>query len=165
MRKGDPAQNDSYLAYGALLLAVADATVVQVEAGVPDTAPGSLPLGPGFTLANLGGNVVTLELAPNLFAVYYHLAPGSPTVKVGDKVAKGDVIARLGNSGNSSEAHLHFQLSRTPLIFSSDSVPYVFDEFSVAGSVDEATNGIVHEPTPGPRRAELPLALTVVDFP
>ena len=165
VRKGDPAQNDSYLAYGALLLAVADATVVQVEAGVPDTAPGSLPLGPGFTLANLGGNVVTLELAPNLFAVYYHLAPGSPTVKVGDKVAKGDVIARLGNSGNSSEAHLHFQLSRTPLIFSSDSVPYVFDEFSVAGSVDEATNGIVHEPTPGPRRAELPLALTVVDFP
>jgi len=97
--------------------------------------------------------------------VYYHLAPGSPTVKVGDKVTKGQVIAELGNSGNSSEAHLHFQLSRTPLVFSSDSVPYVFDQFSVVGTVDEATNSIIPQPMPGPRRAELPLALNVVDFP
>ena len=162
---GDPTRNESYLAYGAPILAVADATVVHVEAAVPDTPAGSLPLGPGFTLENLGGNAVTLELAPDLFAVYYHLAPGSPTVQVGDRVTKGQVIARLGNSGNSSEAHLHFQLSRTPLIFSSDSVPYVFDQFSVVGTVDEATKSIVHQSTPGLRRAELPLALNVVDFP
>jgi murein DD-endopeptidase MepM/ murein hydrolase activator NlpD len=75
------------------------------------------------------------------------------------------VIAKLGNSGNSSEAHLHFQLSRTPSIFSSDSVPYVFDTFSVVGTVDEASRSIIHQPAPGPRRAELPLALNVVDFP
>jgi biotin carboxyl carrier protein len=148
--RGDPSKNENYLAYGAAILAVADGTVVQVEGSVPDTPAGSLPLGPGFTLANLGGNAVTVELTPDLYAVYYHLAPGSPTVKVGDKVTKGQVIAKLGNSGNSSEAHLHFQLSRTPSIFSSDSVPYVFDTFSVVGTVDEASRSIIHQPAPGP---------------
>ena len=163
--RGDPTENESYLAYGAALLAVADATVVWVEAGVPDTRPGSLPLGAGFTLANLGGNAVTLELAPDLYAVYYHLAPGSPTVKVGDKVTKGQVIAQLGNSGNSSEPHLHFQLSRTPSVFSSDTVPYVFDQFTLLGTVDEVAKSIVQRPTPPTRQGELPLALSVVDFP
>jgi Peptidase family M23 len=162
---GDPADNESYLAYGAPVLAVADATVVNVYATDPDTPPGTLPLGPGFTLANLGGNIIALELAPDLFAVYYHLAPGSPTVQVGDVVTKGQEIARLGNSGNSSAAHLHFQLSRTPLIFSSESVPYVFDEFTVVGSLDPATGEMIDEPSPGPRQNALPLALTIIDFP
>lgn len=161
---GDPTRNESALAYGAEVLAVADGTVVAVESAVPDTPPGELPLGPGFTLANLGGNSVALELAPDLFAVYYHLAPGSPTVAVGDRVAAGDVIARLGNAGNSSAAHLHVQLSRTPLIFSSDSVPYVIDEFTVEGSIDPASGEFVDTPTPGPRRDALPLALTVIAF-
>jgi len=161
---GDPAQNENYLAYGTPVLAVADATVVAVHASDPDTPPGELPLGPGFTLANLGGNMVALELAPDLFAVYYHLAPGSPTVEVGDRVSEGEEIARLGNSGNSSAAHLHFQLSRTPLVFSSDNVPYVLDEFSVVGTLDAESGELLDEPNPGPRRDALPLVLTVVDF-
>lgn len=162
--EGDPTLNEDYRAYGADVLAVADATVVAVHSTTPDTLPGELPLGPGFTLANLGGNVIALEMAPDLFAVYYHLAPGSPTVQVGDRVAAGDVIAQLGNSGNTSAAHLHFQLSRTPLIFSSDSVPYVIDEFAVVGSLDPVTGEFLDEPDPGPRRDALPLALTIVDF-
>jgi len=162
---GDPSDNASYLAYGAPVLAVADATVVFVHSTDPDTAPGTLPLGPGFTLANLGGNVIVLELAPDLFAVYYHLAPRSPTVRVGDTVTKGQQIAQLGNSGNSSGAHLHFQLSRTPLIFSSESVPYVFDEFTVVGSIDAESGELIDVPTPGTREDALPLALTIIDFP
>jgi hypothetical protein len=162
---GDPAENESYLAYGAPVLAVADATVVTVHATDPDTPPGTLPLGPGFTLANLGGNAIVLELAPDLFAVYYHLAPGSPTVRVGDTVTKGQEIARLGNSGNSSAAHLHFQLSRTPLIFSSDSVPYVLEEFTVVGSLDPASGELIDAPRPGHREDALPLALNIVNFP
>lgn len=161
---GDPADNASYLAYDEPILAVADGTVVSVHSTDPDTAPGTLPLGPGFTLANLGGNAIALRLAPDLFAVYYHLAPGSPTVKVGDTVTRGQEIARLGNSGNTSGAHLHFQLSRTPLIFSSESVPYVFDRFTVVGSIDPETGALVEDPKPGPREDALPLALTVIDF-
>lgn len=162
---GDPTKNESYLAYGDPVLAVADATVVTVHATDPDTPPGTLPLGPGFTLADLGGNSVVLELAPDLFAVYYHLAPGSPSVRVGDTVTKGQEIARVGNSGNSSAAHLHFQLSRTPLIFSSDSVPYVLEEFTLVGSLDAASGELIDEPHPRQREEAMPLALDVVDFP
>jgi murein DD-endopeptidase MepM/ murein hydrolase activator NlpD len=84
---------------------------------------------------------------------------------VGDTVTKGQQIARLGNSGNSSGAHLHFQLSRTPLIFSSESVPYVFDEFTVVGSIDAESGELIDVPTPGTREDALPLALTIIDFP
>lgn len=162
---GDPTRNEDYLAYGAPVLAVADATVVAVHATEPDTPAGTLPLGPGFTLANLGGNSVVLELAPDLYAVYFHLAPGSPVVQIGETVTKGQEIALLGNSGNSSAAHLHFQLSRTPLVFSSDVVPYVIEEFTVVGSLDPASARFQDEPDPGPRQDALPLALTVVNFP
>jgi len=162
---GDPAVNEDYRAYGASVLAVADATVAMVHSTDPDTVPGMIPLGPGFTLANLGGNVVVLELAPDLFAVYYHLAPGSPSVKVGDRVSKGQEIALLGNSGNSSAAHLHFQVSRTPLIFSSDSVPYEIEEFTLVGQIDGETGKMIDAPGPGVRTNELPLALDIIDFP
>ena len=161
---GDPTRNEDNLAYGAPVLAVADGTVVAVHATDPDTPAGTLPLGPGFTLANLGGNSVVLELAPDLYAVYYHLAPDSPAVEVGDTVTKGQEIARLGNSGNSSAAHLHFQLSRTPLVFSSDVVPYVIEEFTVVASLDPVS-GRLQDADAGTRQDALPLALTVVDFP
>ncbi len=162
---GDPAVNEDYRAYGASVLAVADATVVFVEKEVPDTVAGTLPIGPGFTLGNLGGNVVVLELAPDLFAVYYHLAPGSPSVKVGDRVSKGQEIALLGNSGNTSAAHLHFQVSRTPLIFSSDSVPYEIEEFTLVGGISDETGELIEAPGSGARKNALPLALDVIDFP
>ncbi|MNP78728.1 Peptidase family M23 [compost metagenome] len=43
-------------------------------------------------------------------------------MKKGDKVKQGDLIGELGNSGNSSEAHLHFQVSDGPDLFTSRSV-------------------------------------------
>ena len=162
---GDPTRNESYFLYGAPVLAVADATVVQVEAGVPDTPPGTLPLGPGYTLANLGGNSIVLQLGPDLYAVYFHLVPGSPTVQVGDSVTKGQAIAKLGNAGNSTGPHLHFQISRTPLIFSADSVPYASTNSTWSARWIRPAGSLTHDPAPGPRRAALPLALTVVDFP
>lgn len=155
--------SQDYLAYGAPILAVADATVVKVTLGVPDTAPGTVPTGDGLTINDLGGNVVILRLRPDLFAFYFHLAPDSTTVKVGDTVTKGQAIAQLGNSGNSSAPHLHFQLGRSPRAFSGENVPYVFEELVLKGTLTDA--GLVAEPTPGPRRDELPLHESVLDFP
>jgi hypothetical protein len=158
----DGTANEDYLAYGAPVLAVADATVVKVVSDVPDAVPGGTPTGEGLTINTLGGNVVVLQLADDLFAFYLHLAPGSATVEVGDEVTKGQVIAQLGNSANSSEAHLHFQLGRTPQAFSAENVPYVFEEFVVKGTL--TTAGLRPEPGPGPRQDEMPLTLNVIDF-
>ena len=54
-----------------------------------------------------------LDLGNGVYAFYAHLKTGSPAVRVGDRVRRGQEIARTGNSGNTSEAHLHFGLYAT----------------------------------------------------
>ena len=68
--------------------------------------------------------------------MYAHLIKGSVLVEVGDKVKKGDVIAKLGNTGNSNAPHLHFQLMDGPSLLSADGLPYVIDSFTYQGQVD-----------------------------
>jgi hypothetical protein len=159
---GDPTVNGNYLAYGEPLLAVADGTVVSVVADTPDSVPTALPV--GIALADLGGNSVIIDIGGGVYASYLHLAPGSPTVKAGDRVSRGQVIGQLGNSGNSSEAHLHFQLQRTPAFLPGDNVPFEIDTLTFLGSVDGEV-GFVAGPDAGERSNQLPLALSVVAFP
>ena len=150
----DGTKNEDYASYGAPLLAVADATVVKVVSDVPDTAPGPPPGGEErLAVDDAGGNVVVLRIAPRLFAFYLHNAPGSTTVKVGDKVTKGQQIAELGSSGNSLAPHLHFQLGRSRQMLTTENVPYVFERFVVEGTVTDS--GVVAEPAPPRRTAPL----------
>ncbi len=160
----DGTKNEDYWGYGTPLLAVADGTVVKVVADAPDTAPGAAPGGEeGLGINDVGGNVVVLRIAPHLFAFYLHNAPDSTKVKVGDKVVKGQQIAELGNSGNSFSPHLHFQLGRSRQMLTTENLPYVFEQFVVQGMTNETE--FIAEPTPGPRKDELPLRDNVVDFP
>ena len=85
---GDGTQNEQHYAFGADVLAVADATVVFLQDGQPEQLP-NVTHGPDQAKADFGGNQVVLELEPHVFAVYAHLQPGSITVKVGDKVKAG----------------------------------------------------------------------------
>ncbi len=90
--------------------------------------------------------------------------PGSPTVSVGDTVTRGQVIGRLGNSGNTSEAHLHFQLQRTPAILSGDNVPFEIDTFTFTGSI-AGFDGFASGSNAGARTNQLPLRYSIVEFP
>jgi hypothetical protein len=60
---------------------------------------------------------------------------------------------------------LHFQVSRTPLIFSSDSVPYEIEEFTLIGEIDDETGKLLDAQGSGVRKDALPLALNIIDFP
>lgn len=72
------------------------------------------------------GNHVIIEHANGEYSYYMHLKTNSIIVQVGDAVKKGQKIGELGQSGMSSEPHLHFQLSDSPNILKSRCLPILF---------------------------------------
>jgi Peptidase family M23 len=160
---GDPSKNESYLAWDQPLLAVADGTVVKVVSDEPDITPGALP--EGVPIGEAPGNRIIVDIGGGVFALFAHLRQGSPTVKVGDTVKRGQVIGHLGNSGNTSEPHLHFQLERGIAPLSGDNVPFEIDHLTVVGTLTLTGDGLVRPPTAGPRTSELPLVLSVTNYP
>ena len=97
-------RNEDYFVYGQEILAAATGTVVTAIDGVPDNEPGSM------NALCAVGNCLIIDQGSNEYAVYAHLKPGSLRVHRGDKVRQGQVLALCGNSGNSSEPHLHFHV-------------------------------------------------------
>jgi len=86
-----------------------------------------------ITLITVGGNHVALDIGGGKYALYAHVQPGSLRVKVGDHVKRGQVLALLGNSGNSTEPHVHFQIADGPTFLSSEGLPYAMESFDVVG--------------------------------
>ena len=159
--RGDGTHNADYLAYDAPLLAVADGTVVSVVSDNAEATPQVIT--PDQALEQLGGNYVIIDIGGGNFAFYAHMVPGSASVKIGDKVIRGQVIGRLGNSGNTTEAHLHFHVTRAPLPLSGDNVPFEIDRFTLAGRLDD--DHFVPDAESSQHTNQLPLAWDVVDFP
>jgi murein DD-endopeptidase MepM/ murein hydrolase activator NlpD len=124
---GDRNDNSSFFSYGADVIAVADGEVSAVMDGMPDNAPGADVSGVPMALEALGGNHVIINLGARGYAVYAHLQPASIRVKIGDRVRRGDVIGLVGNSGNSSGPHLHFQISDSNSLLATEGLPYVID--------------------------------------
>jgi murein DD-endopeptidase MepM/ murein hydrolase activator NlpD len=155
---GDKRNKLAYHAYAEPLRAVADATVVAVTDGLPDNVPGHneefSPAVP-ITMATVAGNTVVLDLGGGLFAHYFHVQAGSIQVKTGDRVRRGQRIARIGGSGDAREPHLHFEVTTSAKLIAGEGVPYVIDEYRIT-----AANG---QPA-GSRKRELPLKNEVVDF-
>ncbi|MGH6643604.1 MAG: M23 family metallopeptidase, partial [Bradyrhizobium sp.] len=115
-----------WIGYGAEVLAVADGVVRGTRDGEAEHRPLSPQGEPASLTANgLFGNYVVLEIKPGVFASYAHLQRGSVKVKPGDRVRKGEILGRLGQSGNSAAPHLHFHLSNGVAFEGSEGIPYV----------------------------------------
>jgi murein DD-endopeptidase MepM/ murein hydrolase activator NlpD len=161
---GDPKDNKNYRCYGAEALAVADAVVVATKDGIPENVPGPTSRAVPITLETVGGNHVILDLGQGRYAFYAHLQPGSLRVKVGDKVRRGQVVGLVGNSGNSTEPHLHFHISDANSPLGSEGLPYLLPAFEVQGKgwgwkASEA------KATAEKRLMEIPLENDVARFP
>lgn len=122
-----------YLCYDLPILAPADGEVAAVVEGVRD-APGP---GTGWLdalTAHFPGNAVTIRHAEGEYSFLAHLRPGSICVRVGDRVQQGQEIGRCGNSGHSTEPHLHFHVQDRADFFESAGLPVAFDRVMVNGS-------------------------------
>ncbi|GGV39773.1 M23 family metallopeptidase [Streptomyces spectabilis] len=129
-------RNRAYPAFGAPLLAVADATVVHAEDGQRDHLSRTSLLGLLYfffveaavrgagPVRRVVGNHVVLDLGDGTHAMYAHVRRGSLAVRVGDRVRVGQAIGQCGNSGNTTEPHVHFQLMDGPDIDTARGVPF-----------------------------------------
>jgi hypothetical protein len=171
---GDPARNESYPQFGVDVLAAAEATVVHVVDGLPEQVPGALPA--DATVETADGNSVVLDLGGGHHALYAHMQPGSIRVRQGERVKRGQVLGRLGNTGNSSAPHLHFHVMDGPSPLASNGLPYVLDSVEVIGTAESAddldtelrtaTQPVRTQmlPAPSRRTKELPANLAIVNF-
>ena len=169
---GDAADNKNYRAYGAEILSVADGIVTETKDGIPQNSPGANSRAVPITMETIGGNHVIVDIGENRFALYGHLQPGSLRVKVGDKVKRGDVLGLVGNSGNSTEPHLHFHICNANSPLGCEGLPYAFASFASEEWEDKSeTSPSSGGPTPhrtgvAPTRhdLEIPLEGAVVKF-
>jgi murein DD-endopeptidase MepM/ murein hydrolase activator NlpD len=159
---GDPSDNKNYRAYGAEIHAVADGVVTQTKDGLPQNTPGAKSLAVPLSLETIGGNHVIMEIGDGLYAFYAHMQPGSVRVKVGDKVRRGQVLGLLGNTGNSSEPHLHFQICSANSELGSEGLPYAFASFEVLGKGDTWKPGESHAAVK--HEMEIPTEDEIVQF-
>lgn len=102
--KTDGRSNADYYAFGEKILAPADGTVVLAVDGVADNVPGQV------NTWYVPGNSVILKSANNEYFFFAHLKQNTVNVKEGDVIKQGQLLGRCGNSGNSSEPHLHFHI-------------------------------------------------------
>jgi murein DD-endopeptidase len=160
----DPKDNRNYYAFGSEALAVADGIVTEVKDGIPLNIPGLTSRAVPITLETVGGNHVIIDIGHGYYAFYAHLQPGSIRVKVGEKVQRGQILGLVGNTGNSTEPHLHFHISTASSPLGSEGLPYELRSFEVEG------HGLDWKPSeakgaPEKHTMEMPLEDSVVRFP
>lgn len=164
--QGDPEKNASWSSYSAEVLAVADGRIVDLKDGIPDNPPGSFAV--ELTLETMSGNYLVLDMGDGRYADYVHLRPGSLRVRVGERVRRGQVLAEVGNSGDSDAPHLHFQITDGPYLHGSEGLPFVLRSYQKLGSLripEDFTQTVFRPaPTSESREREMPLEDDVLGF-
>jgi hypothetical protein len=121
---GDGKRNEDYHCFGQPVLAPAAGRVHAVEDGIEDNVPGVM------NSREPVGNHVILDHGNGEFSFLAHLRKGSVRVKPGDRAMAGGVC---GNSGNSSEPHLHYHLQNSAEFGKGAGLPAQFVDYSADG--------------------------------
>ncbi len=127
---GDEMLLNNYCCYGCPVLSPADGIVVEIRTDCKD----SKIIGSGKTdrlIKDIRGNYIVIKHSDDEFSCLAHLAPRSIMVSVGQKVRRKEQIALSGNSGNTSEPHLHFQIQNTKNFFNSAGLPIHFENINI----------------------------------
>lgn len=125
--RGDGRKLEDYYCWDSPILAPASGRVTEVVVDRPDQAIGSVDT------ATPAGNHVVLDLGHGEYVVLAHLRAKSVTVRAGDQVARGEMIGRCGNSGNTSEPHLHLHLQDSAAFGRGLGLPAFFNDYMADG--------------------------------
>jgi murein DD-endopeptidase MepM/ murein hydrolase activator NlpD len=123
--KVDGKKNEDYYAFGQELIAPCDAEVVLVVDGIKDNTMGEM------NQIYIPGNSVILQTDNNEYLFFAHFKHHSIVVKEGQRVKQGELLGLCGNSGNSSEAHLHFHIQNIEDMNKATGAKCYFDEILV----------------------------------
>jgi hypothetical protein len=146
--KGDGTRFEDYYAYGADVLAAADGRVISMANDQPEDPAAMqrpnesqeayfarLQKDQASRLAEgtpgIAGNYVMIDHGKGEYSLYAHLKRGSVCVHVGDQLNAGDVIGKLGSSGNSTEPHLHFHVCDRPDPLMCAGIPVNFSNVTI----------------------------------
>ena len=125
--KGTGATNEDYYAFGKELYAPCDGEIVLVVDGIKDNIPGNL--NPIY----VPGNTVIIKTAIGEYVFFAHFKQHSIVVKQGQKISTGELLGLCGNSGNSTEPHLHFHLQNDEDMVKATGAKCYFDQLKVNG--------------------------------
>ncbi|SMD46026.1 Urea transporter [Aquiflexum balticum DSM 16537] len=128
-----------YYCFDKNVLAPADGEVETLVNDIEDNSIGKRNLDKNW------GNTIVIKHSEFLFSKLSHLKKGSILPKIGDKVFKGEIIAKAGNSGNSAYPHLHFQLQATPFI-GSKTIDYPLSDFWMKYEEKETLEAVGNPP-------------------
>jgi len=127
---GGQARNENHLSWNLPVRSPADGTVVDMESQQPDD--GSSDVQAFKARPNLMfGNFIVLKHSEGVYSLLGHLHQRSATVKIGDRVEAGQVLATIGCSGTSLFPHLHYQLMTGPSM-ADEGVPSTFRDLVLA---------------------------------
>ena len=122
---GNGLKNEDYYCFGKLINAPDDGIIVEVIDDIHDNVPGQ------FNRSIPTGNLVVIDHENGEFSLLAHLKKDTIIVGVGDVVVKGQALGKTGNSGNSSEPHLHYHLQNTVDPFNGEGLPAKFQNYYV----------------------------------
>jgi murein DD-endopeptidase MepM/ murein hydrolase activator NlpD len=169
---GDWRVNENWHIFGDPIVSVSGGRVLETLDALPENTPPTPAT--NLTPYTALGNHVIVAIGDGRFALYAHMQPGSVAVKAGDRVRRGQLLGRVGNTGSSAAPHLHFHVTDAPPAVASNGTPWVFDRFDYAARARnaDAVNADVpapvavlqNAPPPRQRTREMPLKGDVVDF-
>lgn len=166
--KGDQEKIENWLGYGADVLAVAQGEVVGMQHDFPESP--TLAGHPDYPPEKATGNYICLRVGEHRYVFYEHLKPGTITVAIGQKVKKGQTIAKLGFTGQTTGPHLHLHVADSPSPLGAEGLPFAFEQFKQTGSYpDFSTFGNrpweANKNAAKDRTNERPAPNTVIEFP
>ncbi len=125
---GDGKRNEQYYCFGQAVLAPGAGIVVTVADTLPDNEPGLRDPAHPF------GNSVVIDHGHGECSVLAHLERGSLRVRPGQTVAAGDTLGLCGNSGNTTEPHVHYHLQNQATLGDADGIPAFFADYQADGA-------------------------------